>query len=172
MSELNSKPSHNTDELLAAFTDQTLDDDNLLVESTIPEDDSELKALADTVLRIKDAFGDETIGDAQANRIYKNVMAELKRAPSEQAVHIPWLSRLKQTFAPQQPWRSRRSQQRFGLTLAFALTAILLFALTPFISGVVSATPGSAGLQSASLITVVFGIILTAVVICWVRRKK
>lgn len=170
MSELNSKPS-NTDELLAAFTDQALGGENLSVKLMIPEGDMELRVLAETVLRIKSAFHGVEVSEAESRRVYSGVMAAWKNIQHENDITTQWLARLKKVFAPKNQWRSQKSRQKLGVTLAFAMTAVLLFIAAPFLSGVIQVTPGSAGTNTAGIATLVIAIILAAAAIWWAARK-
>ncbi len=168
----NSKPFQSRDELLAAFTDHALAGGEPQIGPVIPEDDSELRALAETVLRVKDVFGSDGPDEAEAARMHARIMSAWKKRLPEQEGGYSWLQRLAQVFKPKSQWRSQRSLQRSGLALAFALAAVFLLVMMPFVSSAVATTPGSAGMHPAGIASLAFAAILIAVVVWWARRKK
>lgn len=168
MSLLSSKPSHNKDELLANFTDQVLSGDKLPQDLSIPLNDMELKELAETVILINKTYDDIDVDEERAERMYAKIAAAWNKQPEPGGLRAA----LNKIFKPQEQWRSQRSRQHLGFALAAVSMTILVLLATPFISSLVTATPGSAGLHPASAITIILAIILAAAVILWAGRKR
>jgi hypothetical protein len=172
MSLLSSKPSHDKDALLANFTDQVLNGDEFPQDFSIPLNDMELKELAETVLLINNSYDDIDVDEEKAERMYAKIVAAWKKQPEKDTAPDGLLAVLNKIFKSQERWRPQRSRQHLGFALAVVSMTILVLLATPFISSIVTATPGSAGLHPASTISILLAIILAAAVILWAGRKR
>lgn len=159
------------DELLAAFTDQVLDahQDELVVPTT---DDPDLRALEQTVLRIKKTFGNEMPTMQTAQRIRSRLEKEFRleqqkvqaRSSPQEPDHPGWLSRLIR--------RSNVQRQRtLALGLAFACI-ILLASLVVFFPNMESPPAGAAGMVTEWLPLVVVFLVVAVVAVIWLVRAK
>ncbi len=151
-------PSQNRDEWLASFADQILNGEG--ASPTLDGSDPEMRALADTLLRLKNAMPNTELDPASVKRMRSQVLARW-RAEKQAG---PWWSNLFRLG-----WQSQaRRQQTILAFAAVAIIAILIIA-SPFLtsgSGGTSATAGNATLFEWIALGVA---ILVAV---WLLRRK
>jgi hypothetical protein len=144
------------DEELAIYTDQFLDDDS----RDLPQGDVELRALAETVLRLGVAFGEE-IDPNKAEEIRKRVTTN-------------WLHKPKTTKRAQpkrKNWFSWTTQRRLSLGVSFAITLILIILFPALLMEPLSLT-ASAGIFSQRTVTFVALVLFVAAFIILRLRKK
>ncbi len=115
--------STNLDERLAAFTDLALD--GRADDASVIGFDPELRALAETILRLKNAFPKEEVSQASAKRLYDRMLVRWR---SERQKRMPWADffRLEWLTLPQ-----RRLATAAAWAVAAAVLAIALPVLFP-----------------------------------------
>ncbi|MBI3162225.1 MAG: hypothetical protein HYZ23_06930 [Chloroflexi bacterium] len=150
----------NRDEWLAAFADQALEDrvDDL---STVGSD-PEMRALAETILRLKHAFPKEELSLASIQRKQANV---LERWRGERQKKASWLN------FTRLDWLSPSRRRQLAMTAALVAVVGILVVVTPILfSG--GAVTGSAGLgtQVGMFMWIMLGILVVAFL--WLLRRK
>jgi hypothetical protein len=153
-------PSINQDAWLADFTDKLLSGEK----NDLPVDgpDNEMRALADTILRLKRAFPERELDPASVKRMKNLVM---KRWSAEKQKKPDWLESIRQA------WRTPATRQQLGLAFAMIAIAGILIIASPILftgSGSVTATAGSH--VSEAFIWIVLGVL--AVCLAWFLRRK
>ena len=144
------------DNQLAEFVDRLLDDKAPQVFEAQVQDE-ELLELFDTVMRIKRAFGDESLDQSTARRIKTNLISEWHRGGYSRKRKSIW-----QRFTFQQTtWKSTAWRQR-AVGLAIVVLLILLFAIVyPFIS---SAEPTLTGAVDGQINLIPILLIFTLII--------
>jgi hypothetical protein len=155
----NNQPN-NRDEWLASFTDQVLvgQTDVLPVDGSDPE----MRALTDTILRLKNAYPKREPDPASLKRIHAGVMARWR---SEQEKKARWPNILRFD------WLAQFMRPRFAMALAVVVVIGILIVAAPYLTNG-GDLPGAAGSDSqASFLLWILLAILVAVVI-WLTRRK
>ena len=154
---------------LADFTDRILADKQVEQDEATLAPDPELRALEQTSLRLKHAFGNEPPEEAAIQRMQRNIIKQWKQEQAEASQSI-WQKWFKYFKAPEQKWQSQSSRQRFSMAVSFAVIAVLLLVAIPLLNGPTSNQPGASGQNCNSIaLIVVGGLILLAV---WLFRRK
>ena len=97
------------DDQLAEFTDRTLDGGLSAQDEATLAPDLELRALEETVLRLRDAIPNEDPGEEVVSRMWGEIEKE-----SNWKAQKPFRQTLKEIFSPQSNWRSRRTRPKDG----------------------------------------------------------
>jgi hypothetical protein len=168
MSKSLSKPN-DIDDILASFTDHALDGNDLPVDLVA---DPEAKKLAETVLRLQEAYKEINVSDREAKRIRAKVLAAWHLSQQTHAQKSGRLKEIIRALFPHPGWTSRQTRQRWGLAMAIAAMAIFIMLVAPLLSTLVYATPASAGRYTPSNLGILLAIIVAAAVVLWATRKK
>jgi len=153
-------PSLNRDKWLADFADQALDGkvDNL---STIGSD-PEMRSLADTLLRLKNAFPTEKLESASVKRMQARILERWRR---EEQKKTRWFKFF------QFGWLTQSQRQQFGMAFAvIAIVAILLLATPTLFFGSEITGSGGFGLPPNAFLWIALGALIVAIV--WLLRRK
>lgn len=148
------------DERLASFADQALDgqvDDPSTIGS-----DPEMRALAETVLRLKHAFSKEELSQASVKRLREDVLVRWR---DEQQAEPTWRKFIRLD------WLTPNKRSRLTMTMAWAAMAVILIVAIPilFSSGPLAASAGSEA-PIAPYIWVFLGLLV--LVFFWLFRRK
>jgi len=153
-------PSPNLDERLAAFADEVLNGqaDNASAAGSDPE----MRALAETVLRLKRAFPKEEPVPAAIKRMENNIMARWRE---EQRKKSPWRDFIRMN------WLTPPQRTRLATVAAWGALALILIAALPFLfsSGSLTASAGSEAPMGPSF-WIFLGILIIA--FFWLLRRK
>ncbi len=149
----------NLDEWLASFADQALEDRVDDLSSTVGSDPA-MRALAETILRLKHAFPKEELSQASIKQMRANLLVRWR---AEQKRGASWLRFLRLD------WPSRRSQ--LATTAALAVVVVILIVAIPilFSSGLITASAGSETPISLSM-WILLGVLV--VVFLWLLNRK
>ena len=154
-------PSKNQDDWLADFTDQILNggSDDLPVDGA---SDPEMRALAETLLRLKRAFPEQELDPASVKRMQARVM---ERWREEQEKSPRW----KEIF--RLDWLTPSRRQQFGMAFAVLAIASLVIITAPLLFSNSGTLPASAGSETNStFFWIVLGV--AAISIVWLFRRK
>ncbi|MEW5939116.1 MAG: hypothetical protein AB1750_05605 [Chloroflexota bacterium] len=151
--------STNRDEWLASFTDQVLagQTDAAPMDSS----DSEMRALAETILRLQRAFPKREPDSASIKRIQTGVLdwwrlEERKKARWSKFLRPDWLVQL------------RRPQ--FAMALTVIVIVGILIVAAPYLTAGSEWTTGAADLPSSLIPWLLLGIVIA--VAFWLARRK
>ncbi len=163
----NSKP--NLEDQLADYTDRILSRKAVKQDEATFAPDPDLRALEQTALRLKTAFGNDGPDEAAIQRMRSNVIEGWQRGESK--VSDPFWQKWIKAFKPSdQKWQSQRSRQRFSMALSIATLIVLMLISIPFLSTTGSSQPGASGQTlNAVVLIALCGLILLAV---WLFHRK
>ena len=154
------------DDQLAEFTDLALDGELSAQDEATLAPDPELRALEETVLRMRESIPNLDPGEEVVSRMW----GEIKRQ-STWKVGNPFWRTLKENFLPRTNWRSRHARQRWTLGVSIAVITVLLLVILPFMDGINSGLPGTSGGQISS--EFVFGILGVLILLAvWLFRRR
>jgi len=145
------QPNPTPDDLLADFTDRVLNG-----KTSVPAfpADVELRALAETVLRLQQSLPQEAPDPQTVKRMQADFKVRARKARASSS----------------SVWQSLRRPQRFALAFAGAVLATLLIVF-PFLPSTSDPLQGTAGLPPQdTLLLVSLGCVI--VLLIWVRRRK
>ena len=154
-------PSKNQDDWLADFTDQILNGGS----DDLPADgahDPELRALAETLLRLKRAFPNQEADPSAVKRMQKQV---IHRYEQEKQGKSSWLDSIRQA------WQTPHLRRQLVIAIAIIVLPSILFLTAPLIfsgNGSITATAGTG--TSAMLPWIL--LILLGVCLGWLLRRK
>ncbi len=155
MSQTNEPDNTNLDDLLAEFTDQTLDGN---ADQAASSPDPELFRLEETVLRLRRAFPPASVDDASRKQMLVRLNARMKRGEKTEQPSF-W-----------KRWFDLRSSPQAGMVLAAAVVVALMVLVIPLLTSTGSSVSGTAGNPGGSLIAV--GLISILLLVYWIARKK
>lgn len=149
------------DDQLANFTDAILE--NTTEDVEISSQDPELRALQQTVLRLKSALPKDSPSEIAIQRIRQNVVRQWKQ--EEHKTREPFWKRFLSTSTPPgQKWQPQESRRRQSLVIYLATAVFLLLISIPLMDKAVSAQPAASGQNLIVSIFFVFGgLVLLAV---------
>jgi hypothetical protein len=154
---------------LANFTDLILSKKTDTEDENPFAPDPELRALEETVLRLKNAFSEEGPSEAVIRRMQKNINKQWQqqKVTVSKSFWKKWLSIL---WPKEQKWRPRRSRQRVSMVV-YAVPVLVLFLISIFLyNGFYSDQPAASGQNLAAGLLVAFGgLVLFAI---WFFRRK
>ena len=165
-------PSNNNSELqdqLANFVDRILAGNpaNLDQATFAPEED--LRALEQTAIRVKTAFGDNDPDEAVINRIQKNILGQMQI--SEIHVNESIWRKFIEYFKPsEKKWRSQHSRQRLNIIISLATVVVLMLVAIPFLNPSNGDQPGASGQFLNNYIPIAIGGLILLVL--WLTRRK
>jgi len=166
------KPQNNKrtiEDQLADFTDRILAKEKVEQDEATFAPDPDLRALQQTSLRLKDAFGDDTLNEEVIQRMQRKIIKQWRQQEEEILVTI-WQKLTGFFKGSGQKWQSQRSRQRLSMALSFATLAVLLLVAIPFLNNPGSGQPGTSGQNPSTFVLVAFGgLILLAL---WLLRRK
>lgn len=166
------KPQDNKNTIedqLADFTDRILAEEKVEQDEATFAPDLDLRALQQTSLQLKDAFGDETLDEVVIQRMQRNIIKQWRQQEEETRV-TAWQKLTDFFKGNNQKWQSQRSRQRLTMALSLATLAVLLLVTLPFMNNPGSGQPGASGQNPSVFILVAFGgLILLAL---WLLRRK
>lgn len=154
---------------LADFTDQILE------ESTTPDKnpftpDSELRALEQTVLRLKNTFKEDGPSELVIQRMRQNIVMQWKA--QESTASKPIWKKLLSVFKPdRQFWLSQRSRQRLSMAISLGTIAVLMLVGIPLLNKINSNQPAASGQNLSVTVFVAFGAI-TLLAVWFLRHKR
>ena len=121
------------DDQLAEFTDRLLDRKTSIDLQEVDSDDQTLLELQKMVARLANAFQDETVDEATAQRIEANLKHEWQKMGATQPEESPW-HRWQQSFKARLPqWKPARTQKRaYALALASVTAIVVVVSLSLF----------------------------------------
>jgi hypothetical protein len=154
------------DDQLAKFTDRALDGELTAQDEATLAPDLELRALEETVLRLRDAIPNDDPGE----EVVSSMWGEIEKLSNWKAQKPLWQT-LKEIFLPRSNWRSRRTRQRWTFAVSITVIAVLLLVILPFMDEISSGLPGASGGQiSYQLVFVILGILILLAV--WLFRRR
>ena len=154
------------DDQLAEFTDLALDGELSAQDEATLAPDPELRALEETVLRLRESIPNEDPGEEAVSRMW----GEIKRQSSWK-LSKPFGKTLKEIFPPRTSWQSRHARQRWTLGVSIGVITVLLLVILPFMDGINSGLPGTSGGQISSQL--VFGILGVLILLAlWLFRRR
>lgn len=154
---------------LADFTDRILADKHVEQDEATFAPDPDLRALEQTSLRLKIAFGNELPEEAVIQRMQRNIIKQWNQEQEEASQSI-WQKWFKYFKAPEQKWQSQRSRQRFNMAVSFAVIAVLLLVAIPLLNDPTPNQPGASGQNLNSIVLIVVGGLILLVM--WLFRRK
>ncbi|GAB4420697.1 MAG: hypothetical protein Kow002_09240 [Anaerolineales bacterium] len=152
------------DDQLAEFTDRILDGGSSAQDEATLASDSELRALEETVLRLREAIPNDDPDEETISRMWKQIEPQITWKE-----HKSIWQMLKDIFVPQNAWQSQHNRQKKNLV--FSMTVILLLLVVISFTDVASpGLPGASGGQISTLVFVVLGILIF--VALWLFRRR
>lgn len=145
------QPNPTPDDLLADFTDRVL---NGKTSAPASPADAELRALEETVLRLKGTLPQEAPDPQTLKRMQADFKVRARKAGASTS----------------SVWQSLRYPQRFALAFAGAMLATLLIVF-PFLPSTGDPVQGTAGLQPQDAILLA-SVGCVIVLLFWMRRRK
>ena len=164
------KPQNNKrtiEDQLADFTDRILAEERVEQDEATFAPDPELRALQQTSLQLKDAFGDDTLDELVIQRMQRNIIKQWRQEETRVTV---WQKLTGFFKGNDQKWQSQRSRQRLNMALSLATLVVLLLVAIPFMNNHGFGQPGASGQNPSVFVLVAFGgLILLAL---WLIRRK
>jgi len=165
------KPQYNKrsiEDQLADFTDRILAEEKVEQDEATFVPDPDLRALQQTSLRLKEAFGDDALDEKVIQQMRRNIIKQWQLQEQETRQSV-W-QRLTGFFkGSDQKWQSQRSRQRLSMAISLATLAVLLLVAIPFLN-IDSNQPGTSGQNPSVIVLIAFGgLILLAL---WLLRRK
>jgi hypothetical protein len=132
------------DDQLANFTDLLLSEKTTKEEEMPFASDPELRALEETVLHLKNTFGENGPSEAVIRRMQKNINREWQQ--QKVAASKPFWKKWFAIFQPtKEKWQSQRSRQR-AVIFSYAVLMVGLFLISILLfNGVYSGQPATSG---------------------------
>ena len=166
------KPQNNKstiEDQLADFTDRILAEEKVEQDEATFAPNPDLRALQQTSLRLKDAFGDDALDEEVIQRMQRNIIKQWRQQEVEKRVSV-WQKLTGFFKGNDQKWQSQRSRQRLSMALSLATLAVLLLVAIPFLNNPGSGQPGASGQNPSVFVLVAFGglVLLTL----WLLRRK
>jgi Flp pilus assembly protein TadB len=154
---------------LANFTDLILSKKNDKKDESAFAQDPELRALEETVLRLKNTFSEDGPSEAVIRRMQKNINREWQqqKIKARKPFWEKWFPILQPT---KQKWQSQRSRQRWGVVINLTALILLMLVSLPLLNGVGLNQPAASGQTlNVGKFAAIAGVILLAV---WFFRRK
>jgi hypothetical protein len=144
------------DDQLANFTDLLLSEKTTKEEEMPFASDPELRALEETVLHLKNTFGENGPSEAVIRRMQKNINREWQQ--QKVMASKPFWEKWFAIFQPnKEKWQSQRSRQRASMIL-YAATVFGLFLTSIFLyNGIYSNQPAASGQNLGAALLITFG---------------
>ena len=154
------------DNQLANFTDDILNKQTVNIDEPPFDSDSELRALEQTALRLKNAFQEDEPSETVIQRMRENVIAQWQREKIKESQSF-W----KNLMPSRQEWRSQYSRRRWSIAISFALliTLMLISILLSNEINLVQPAANGQNLGTGFLVVLVGGLVLLTV---WFFRRK
>ena len=166
------KPQDNKrtiEDQLADFTDHILAEEKVEQDEATFAPDPDLRALQQTSLQLKEAFGDDTLDEVVIQRMQRNIIKQWRQQEEETRATV-WQKLTDLFKGNDQKWQSQRSRQRLNMALSLAALVVLLLVAIPFMNNPGSGQPGASGQNPSVFVLVAFGgLILLAL---WLIRRK
>ena len=164
---MNEKQNNKLDieDQLANFTD-------LILEKTAKKDenpfapDPELRALEETVLRLKKTFQEDRPNEAILTRMHKNIVTQWQQEKNRKSEHS-W----EKWIPSRQKWIPQRSRQQLSMLSFAAMVLVVFFISIFFFNGVYTDQPAATGqnLTAGFLVTIIAVIVFA---ISFFRRNR
>lgn len=154
-------PSKNQDDWLADFTDQILNGGS----NDLPVDgasDPEMRALAETLVRLKRAFPDQQADPSAVKRMQKQVLYQYEQ---EKQGKSSWLDAIRQA------WQTPLHRRQLGMAFAMIVLAGVLIVTAPLLFSGNGSMTATAGTGTSTIITWI-ALILLGVCLGWLLRRK
>lgn len=156
----NNEHSIHQDEWLADFTDQILDSETSSPPATGP--DPEMRALAGTLLRLKNAFPKQDLNPASAKRMQVQV---LERWAKDEEKKSRWTT----LFQPD--WLTSSRRQQLGMAFAIITIAGILILAAPLLLQSGDQLTASAGSEmTGTFLWIALGAVV--ITLAWVLSRK
>ena len=132
------------DDQLANFTDLLLSEKTTKKGENLFASDPDLRALEETVLHLKNTFGENGPSEAVIRRMQKNINREWQQ--QKVMASKPFWEKWFAIFQPSgQKWHPQRSRQRVSM-ISYAAVVVGLFLISIFLfNGVYSGQPATSG---------------------------
>jgi hypothetical protein len=164
------KNKYALDDQFADFTDKILDEETVNEMDTPFSPDPELRALEQTALRLKTAFGKDGPSEATIHRMRQNIMMQWQQQQSKENEPI-WKKWKLALHSPGRKWQSQRSRQRWSMAVSLAVLFALMLVSFPLLKGLPPDQPAASGHSLNAGILVAFGgLVLLAIL--YFRRKQ
>lgn len=166
---MNKLPNENDiiDDQLATFTDRLLEKD-AIEEKDSSALDPELRALEQTVLRMKNAFDKDGPNEALIQRMHQNILLRWKQQESKASKSF-WEKVLSPLRSRRPDWQSQRSSQQWRLAISLVAVIVMMISI-PLLKKVNSTQPAASGLNLNVSAVVVAGVLILVAV--WFFRRK
>jgi len=152
------------DNQLANFTDHILNDKTARDDENPFTPDPELRALEQTVLRLKNTFEDGP-SESVISRMYQNINKQRQQIKSEEREPF-W----KKWMPSGRKWRPQQSRQRLSMALYLTALIALMVISAPYMKGISLDQPATSGQNlSPGVLVISGGLILLAI---WLIRRK
>jgi len=154
------------DDQLAEFTDRLLDGETSAQDEAPLALDPELRALAETVLRLRDVISNDDPGEEVVSRMWR----EIEKQSNEER-QKSFRQTLQEIFVPRNNWRSRHARQRWTLAVSIVGISIVVLVIVPLMDAINSGLPGTSGGQiSYKLVFAILGILILMAL--WLFRRR
>lgn len=165
------KPQKNDrtiEDQLANFTDQILE--GTAEGGTDPfTPDPELRALQQTILRLKNALPKDGPGEAVIHRMRQNIV--MKWEQQEIKTSEPYWKRFLSARKPSgQKWQSQHRRRRQSLAISLATMVLLLVVSIPLMDKAGSVQPAASGQNLNASLFIAFAVLILLAV--WLFRRK
>lgn len=166
------KPQENNQSIedqLADYTDSILSASNFEQDEATFAPDPELRALQQTALHLKEAFGNDDPEEAVIQRIQRNVVNQWQQTDREEKT-TNWQTWIEKIRPTERKWQSQRSRQRFSMALSLAALAVLLLVAIPLLNVTDINQPGASGQNLNVYALIALGVLILLAV--WLFRRK
>jgi uncharacterized protein (TIGR03382 family) len=161
---------HAIDEQFADFTDKILAEETANEIDATFSPDPELRALEQTALRLKNAFGKDDPNEAVIHRMHQNITMQWQQQQSKEIEPI-WKKWKLALHSPGQKWQSQRSRQRWSMAISLAVLFALMLVSVPLVKGVIPDQPAASGHSlNAGILAAFGGLVLLAIL--YFRRRQ
>lgn len=166
------KPQENNksiEDQLANYTDSILSANIFEQDEATFAPDPELRALQQTALQLKEAFGNDDPEEAVIQKIQRNVVNQWQHSNHKDKT-TNWQTWIKKIRPTERKWQSQRSRQRFSIALSLATLAVLLLVAIPFLNVTDINQPGASGQNLNVYVLIALGVLILLAV--WLFRRK
>ena len=163
------KNNPDVEDQLVEFTDRILAKEAIKQDEATFAPDPDLRALEQTALRLKNAFGDEDPSEVAIQHMRDNIVRQWQQGENK-TKELFWKKWVQALRPSEQKWQSQRSRQRFSMALSLATLVVLMLVGIPFLNSTGSNQPGASGQTLNAIVLIAFGgLILLAL---WFFRRK
>ncbi len=154
---------------LADFTDQILDEESPKQGNPPFATDPELRALEQTVQRLKHAFDEDGPSEAAIRRMRKNIVMQWQAGERKQ--NESFWEKITVVFnISRHKWRSQRSRQYQSLGFSLAAVAMVMLVSIFLLKGVGSEQPAASGQTLSAGFLIAFSVLFLLTL--WFFRRK